>query len=551
MLNSTYRLYACICALLLSAVIPFSITAEPDNEPEAPQVETEDSLEELLKEDGQNKNLPDKSLQRNFIFIQSAHPNDLNPHTASYSSEAQLLSGLYEGLFSYDPASLNPKPAVAESYRISRNKLRWTFTLRKEAAFSDGSPITAQNVKDSWLTLLKTPNAPYASLFDIVKGAKAYRTGNGKAADVGISTPDEHTVIVLLEVPGSHLARLLCHHAFSIISGKPGVTSGAFILAESSGSTLIMKKNEHYWDADSVYLPQITVIQSDDTKENSYLFNTGKADWVDGSIIVDKILNKSTVHIHAEYGTQYLFFKSVKAPWNNPQIRNALLAAVPWSDLRKGALVSAKQFVYPLSGYPEVEGLTYTDTYEAAELMKEARHNAGISEDKKLQLTFGIIDDQYMKRQADVLKKAWEPLGVELKTESLPPHQYLGAISSWDADLLSYTWIGDFADPLAFLELFRSDSTLNPSGWKNAEFDALLDSAAAANDETQHLKLLAQAEQLLLDNGEVLPISHPVSLHVINLKSVGGWYSNALDIHPFKYLYLKPDAPSVTNVVMK
>ena len=124
--------------------------------------------------------------QRPITLIDSVHEYDLNPHTASYTYDAQVLNGLYEGLFICDPATLAPKSALCISYKVSRDKKRWTFTLREDAFFSDGTPITAQDVRESWLGLLETPYAPYASLLDCIAGAREFREGTGKEENVKI-----------------------------------------------------------------------------------------------------------------------------------------------------------------------------------------------------------------------------------------------------------------------------------------------------------------------------------------------------------------------------
>ncbi len=156
-----------------------------------------------------------------------------------------------------------------------------------------------------------------------------------------------------------------------------------------------------------------------------------------------------------------------------------------------------------------------------------------------------------MKKEVELLKEAWEPLGVEVKVQTTPEERYLLSIPSWNADLFSYSWIGDFADPLAFLELFREGSTLNQSQWQNKDYNRLLKEAAETNSSVEHNRLLADAERILLDDGVVLPISHSVCLHVVNPATVGGWYTNALDIHPFKYIYFKEEASSVPNIVKR
>ena len=169
--------------------------------------------------------------QKELVIIDSVHNYDLNPHTANYSSEAQILNGLYEGLFSYDPITLDAVPALAQSFRISRDKKIWTFTLQKDVFFSNGEPIEAKDVKRSWLTLLNPAlNAPFASLFDCIQGAGEYRRGKASEKDVGITVKNAHTLELRLHTATEHLPKILCHHAFAVVYPQKNVFSGAFIL---------------------------------------------------------------------------------------------------------------------------------------------------------------------------------------------------------------------------------------------------------------------------------------------------------------------------------
>lgn len=521
-----------------------------------------DALEAASDAAGDSSSSIDRNLQRTFVIIAPNHSYDMNPHTANYATEAQFLSGLYEGLYSYDPKTLDPVPALAESYKVSRNKKRWTFTLREGAVFSDDSAITAGAVRASWLQLLRTPDAPYASLLDCVVGAQAYRTGSAGPESVGITARNERTLVVDLETPAAHLPRMLCHHAFAVLplSGraeagnlalKDGVYSGAFTLGASGEEGFVIAKNERYWDSARVALPEIAVRFSDELSENSFRFNAGEADWVLNMVDTAVLLNPYAIRIAAEFGTEYLFFTARNEPWTNADFRNALLTAVPWEKLRAGSLVPASTFVYPLSGYPAVEGLSDTSPEDAADMMAAARKKAGIPADKSLQLVYGISKSSERQRaQAELLKEAWAPLGVELTVQTTTDDRYLSSIPYWNCDLFSYSWIGDFADPTAFLELFRAGSTLNQTKWQNDRYEELLQQAAETSDSTEHYKLLSKAEQVLLDDGLILPISHQVSLHAVNPHGVGGWYPNALDIHPLKYLYLMEDSTATApNVV--
>lgn len=485
-----------------------------------------------------------------FTIVESTQKHELNPHITTNSHDSTILNGLFEGLFSYNPVTLEPFPAIATDYRISRDKKRWTITIREDAKFSNGEKITAQSVRECWLRLLSTPKAPYASLLDIIRGAKEFRNGTGSEQDVGIYAASETKLSIYLTKPANYLAKVLCHSSFSITHSEPDVYSGAFQLKSVMNGIYALEKNPYYWDSKNVFMENVFFVQSDDAEENVYLYNTGNADWITANVNSEKIIDKDAIQINAEFATMYYFFKNSSKKqadfvsengenvWDYPEFRNAVLEAIPWDIFRKNASVPATTFVYPLTGYPTVEGFSYTDEFEASLKMKEARQKYDIPQEQILVLEFLITKYTLSDEAKQAFSDALLPLGVELKFTEVNPYSYLAEVGKSNADLFAYNWIGDFADPLAFLELFRSDSSLNDSGWKNEQFDALLDKAAVVS-ANERLELLAQAENLLLDSGMVIPIMHPVCFNVIDSKEIGGWFANAFDVHPLKYIYRK------------
>ena len=517
-------------------------------------------LENQEAAEAEKKQILPPELQQNFIIVESVRVHELNPQITNYSSDSQLLNGLFEGLFAISPISFEPQYAIAQDFKISRDKKRWTITLRDDACFSNGEKITAEAVRDSWLRMLANPDAPYSSLFDIVRGAEAFRKGQGDFSEVGIYATSENTLAIYLNSPANYLPKILCHTAFSITHSNPEVYSGPYELEIIAGQRYILKKNPYYWDSKNVILERITFLQSDNADDNTYFFNTGAVDWICGKVNQTQILDTKAFQMSAAFGTGYLYFKmSNKKPapdkcskvWDYPEFRNAIIEAFPWTTIHKKYLIPATTLVYPLTGYPQVQGFDYTDAIEASIKMKDAREKYNVAPDEIIPLVMNVFEGEFSEAEQAEMKSAFEPLGVELRINEVPSYLYYATAPSTNADLFITSWIGDFADPLAFLELFRSGSTMNDSGWQNEAFDALLEKAAVLTDEQERYNLLAQAENLLLDSGMVLPLYRAVTSGVIDLTEVGGWYSNAFDVHPLKYLYKKRPKYNSQNIVMR
>lgn len=494
--------------------------------------------------------------QTQFVTNISSSIPDWRPHCAYNADEAQILSALFEGLFYYDPYNLDPVPAIAESWTVSKDGLEWRFTLRSDARFENGDPITADVMRNSWIQLL-SPNlmAPYASLLDPIQGVLAYRTGRDlDTGKLGIIAKDEHTLIVKLSVRAEHLTKILCHHAFSAVHPKdlkrvmtnlnrienPPISSGAFKVSSITETTIILEKNNAYWDAASVILPSIKLIISDDADDLTARFNRGEIQWLAGAVTVARILDGKAIHITPMFATEYFFFRTTWGLGSHKEIRLALLKAVPWNEIRSSYLIPAKTLVFPITGYPELEGITGGSIEEAKKILSDA----GYTDMSVLEPLIIIIPDSAaFMTLAEILQKGWEPLGFKVSIRTIPYTEYYSSLRENDYSLGITSWIGDFADPLSFLEMFRPESSLNDSGWINEAYEKLIIDASGIKEVAGRYAKLAEAETLLLNNGIILPIAHNPSFNIINTEEIGGWYTNALDLHPFKYMKFIPQKP--------
>lgn len=481
---------------------------------------------------------------------------DWRPHKAYNADEAQILTAICEGLFVYDPYTMDPTPAIAQSWVLNASKTEWTFILRKDAKFSNGDRITAGIIANSWFNLLDPAvQAPYASLFDCISGAATYRSGaSTDRKTVGISAVDEYTLKVTLASPAEHLPKILCHHAFSAVhpSGlaqarqraqSPDyvpVSSGPFMIQSISDSEIMFVKNPYYWDAVQVSLPSIKVLVAGDAENLTYRFNLGEIHWLAGSTQIERILDPASIQITPMFSTEYFFFRATWGPWADGRVRNALLRAVPWSELRSSYVIPATTLVFPIAGYPKLAGIEAYSMDEAKKMLADAGYT-DLSSVPPLEIR--IPETAPFITLAEILKKSWTELGFAVEIRTIPYAAYYQSLREDTYAIGITSWIGDFADPLSFLEMFRPDSSLNDSGWKSPAYEKLIGEASSGLSKQDRYTRLSEAERVLLDEGIILPIAHNPALNVIDTNGLGGWYSNALDIHPFKFIRFVPKKP--------
>lgn len=477
---------------------------------------------------------------------------DLDFRNSYLASEAQLFTALYEGLYSYNPSTMEPVRALAVQSDLSADKKVWTFTIRSDARYGNGDPVQAEDFRAAWLSLLSPArNAPYSSLFDVIEGARDYRLGVLRDPNkVGISA-DGRILTVRLVTPTSFFPYMLCHHSFSPIhpsminvrnwSNQAVISNGSFTLAEQDENHLLLVKNTRYWDAANVSLSKITVKFTETGDDASVLWNTGESRWISGDVNMSNLTDRSGIVVNPLFATHYYYIRSAVAPWNDYRVRRALVLALPWNEIRQGYYLPAQTLIYPLSGYPKLDGIHITDIVEAARLLADAGYPKGIG---LPELVIKITPSPDAVRIGTLMAAAWmEQLGITVRINIVPYEQYFTAMKQDDYIVGSSTWIGDFADPYTFLQMWRRDSNLNDARYNDNDYESLLE-RSMAEDGGQRWTTLSEAEKLLLDRGSVIPIYYSPAVNVIDVDELDGWYPNALDIHPFKYLQFKAYKPA-------
>ena len=464
------------------------------------------------------------------------------------ASEAQIYTAIYEGLFSYNPFSLSPVPAAVSTWQISEDKKVWTFIIKQNARYWNGDPVRAEDFRAAWLSMLDPKlEAPYSSLFDIIEGAKDYRMGNNtNPASVGISVQGDKTLIVRLNAPASFFPSMLCHHSFcpihpSMLNNKSWsapVSNGPFYITNINTKTITMVKNRFYWGAEQVALEKLNIFLTDDGEESAAMWNSGEARWIAGSVELEALSDRSGIIVNPMFATHYYYIRSI-GPWKDYRLRRALALALPWEEIRKGYYLPSKTLIYPISGYPEVDGIEEGDIEEARQLLEKAGYPKGVG---LPEIVIRITPSEDADRVAKLMASAWMSLGIPVKIDVVPFGRYFNSLKQENYTVGSISWIGDFADPYTFLQMWRRDSNLNDAMHDDEDFEKLMERSMYEESITR-FNTLAEAEQLLLERGAALPLCYSPALNIIDMDEIEGWFPNAMDIHPFKYLRFKTFKP--------
>ncbi|MDR1586684.1 MAG: peptide ABC transporter substrate-binding protein, partial [Treponema sp.] len=500
-MNISKKSFRCFLSVFFCTILALGGCKAPQvrETPPPPEAETERPEQEEQPSPGLAETRPRVEIRDELTTVFSKGEVELDFRKSYLASEAQLFTALYEGLFSYHPLTMEPIPAAAEKWQISDDKKQWTFTIRQNAKYWNGDPLQAGDFRAAWISLLDPARgSPYSSLFDVIEGAREYRTGMERdPAKLGIEAPDPRTLVVKLSSPASFFPAMLCHHSFSPIhpsmvdrenwspsaagEWSPPVSNGPFLISEADENKIILVKNDQYWDARRVYLKKIICKFTENGDDATNLWNSGEARWISGDMNLDTLTDRSGIQVNAMFATHYYYIRSAEKPWNDYRVRRALVLALPWDEIRQGHFLPAKTLIFPISGYPEIDGLAVTDLEEAEKLLAEAGYpgGAGLPD-----LVIRLTPSEEAARIGGLMAGVWkEKLGVPVRVEVIPYNRYFQALKDNNYTVGSSTWIGDFADPYTFLQMWRRDSNLNDARYNDEDYERLIDKSMTEEGE--------------------------------------------------------------------
>jgi oligopeptide transport system substrate-binding protein len=492
--------------------------------------------------------------------------SDLDPHLVTGLSEYSVVSALFEGLVAEDPVDLHPVPGVAGSWEVSSDGLVYTFHLRASAKWSNGEPVTAQDFVASWQRVL-TPSlaAEYAGMLYVIRNAEAFNKGEIKDfSRVGVTASDARTLRVTLVRPTPQFLALLTHQVWYPVylpclaaNGSPYergnpwtqpdrlVGNGPFILKSwQPGQEIVVEKSPSYWDAAQVRLNAIHFHPFDSMDAAERAFRTGQLHLTETLPVgkVDAYRHDAPQFLRTDpYLDTYFFRLNVRRPpFGDDRVRRALSLAIDRKaivgKILRGGQQPATAFTPPgLPNYAAPPVVT-TDFAEARRLLAEA----GFPDGKglpPLELLYNNSENHRLVCEA--VQEMWRrELGVNVRLVNEELKVVLADRRAGEYQILLYDWQADYLDASTFLDVWRSDSGNNHTGWSSAGYDRLLDRAEHTLDPAGRSDFFQQAEKFLLTAAPIIPLYY--NTHVFLLQtSVKGWFPTLLDHHPYKYVYLE------------
>ena len=522
----------------------------------------------LLASCGKRESPVDRGIREQVLHSGlSADPSELDPHIITGLPEINVASTLFEGLLAEDPVDLHPVPGTAESWDVAPDGLTYTFHLRANARWSNGQPVTAQDFSNSIRRVLtRSLGADYATMLYVLVNAEAYHKGSlTDFAAVGVQTPDARTVRFTLNHPAPYFLSLLTHPAWFPVylpalekAGapfergsrwtQPGsiVGNGPFVLTQwKRGEVIVVEKSPTYWDAAAVRLKAIHFHPATDVESEERAFRAGQLHITEslpvGKVDTYKREQAGTLQIGAFLDTYFYRLNTTRPGLSNVKVRQALAAAIDRTaiveKITRGGQQPAHSFTPPgVGGYQPPDAL-HGNFDEARRLLAAAGYPGGQGLPP---LEIMINSSGNHRAIAEAIQEMWRrELGADVRINNMEQATLLANRRTLDYQIMRGEWAADYLDPKTFLDVFRSDSNNNHTGWTSPNYDSLLFEADRTADPAGRQILLQRAETILLTELPIIPIYYYTSVRLVH-PSVHGWHPTLLDRHPYKQLWLEP-----------
>ena len=499
-----------------------------------------------------------------------SEPQGIDPHIVTGVPEHHILISLCEGLTipNPNPDDMNGYMAgTAESWSVSEDGKEYIFNINKNARWSNGEPVTANDFVWSWKRILTASlGSQYPDMLYYLVGAYEYHNGlTDDFSEVGVKAIDQKTLKVNLKNPTPFFLGLLSHystwpvHKETVLKygdiddrngewTRPGnfVCNGPFQLKSwELNNKIVVEKNPYYYDASIVKLNEIHYYPVSNVMTEDRMFRAGQLH-LTSTLPSQKcpiyIEENPNLRIDPYMGTYFYRINTNHEALKDVRVRKALAYSIDRellvNKVTKCGQIPAYSFTPPGSnGYEPKTQIPFDP-----ELAKSLLEDAGYSDENpfpKLEILFNTNEDH--RKIALAIQQMWQVnLGIEIELVNQDWKVYLNREMIGDFQISRAGWIGDYEDPNTFLDLMRPNRGNNKTGWENIEYDELVEKANTINNQSERYEMLYKAEEILIDNMPIIPLYTYVRSYQLS-PDVKGFYPHILDHHHPKFIYLERD----------
>lgn len=490
-----------------------------------------------------------------------SEPESLDPALAESVGANNLTRDLFEGLTATDNLG-KIVPGVAESWKQT-DTTTWVFKLRKNAAWSNGDPVTADDFVYSWQRFVNPKTASqYASTYGIfILNGLEITQGKKQPTELGVKALDKYTLEVKTSTPVGFMPDLVSNLQLGPINKanvekfgkdwtKPGklVSNGAFTLKDwQVNSKIVLEKNAKYWDAKSVVLNKVTYLPVEDGSADVKLFQSGENDWVyqlpPGTYDKLKSDYPKDIRNAPQLAIRYYSLNNSDPVMKDIRVRKALSMVIDRDILSQKVTADGQLPAYGVI----VKGTAGADVtaYDWAKWPMEKRvaeakkllEQAGIKPGTKIKFAYNT--SEYHKKMAIFAASEWKTkLGLEVEMENMEFKVLLKKRHDGDFQIARNGWVADYNDATTFTTLLQCDSDQNDNKNCNKKADDLIQQANMSLDPNKRKGLMTEAAKLVMDDYPMIPLLQYTVPRLV--KSYVGGYTlvNAMDRFRMKDLYI-------------
>ncbi|MDY0926763.1 peptide ABC transporter substrate-binding protein [Enterobacter sp. CFBP8995] len=459
-------------------------------------------------------------------------PASLDPMKAVGLPEIQVMRDLFEGLTNQD-AHGKIVPGVAQSWSSNDNKT-WIFTLRKDARWSNGEPVTTQDFVYSWQRLVEPKNSSPFAWFAALSGienAEAITKGQMSADKLGVTATDATHLKVTLSRPVPWFPSMVANAAMYPVSQKviekegdswtsPGklVGNGAYQLQDRVvNEKIVLVRNANYWDDKKSVLTKVTFIPINEESSATKRYRANDIDITESFpknmyALLKKEL-PGQVYTPDQLGTYYYAFNTEKGPTADVRVRKALSWSIDRRIIAEKVLGTGEKPAWHFT--PDVTaGFTpmksYLQQHSQQELNAQAKAlltAAGYGPGKPLHLSLLYNTSESHQKIAIAVASMWKKnLGVDVTLQNQEWKTYIDSRNSGNFDVIRASWIGDYNEPSTFLSLLTSTHTGNIARFRSADYDAVITKASTETSVAARNTDYNKAEQIIADQAPIAPI---------------------------------------------